>query len=78
MAVVEGMVAGVTITSEDIADQLARRRLGYGRGARMKFERDQVTLLAGVRPVSYAPLALASGCWVVGAVGGGVVSGAGG
>ncbi|MEZ0365721.1 chorismate synthase [Mycobacterium sp. pUA109] len=49
VAVVEGMVAGVTITSEDIADQLARRRLGYGRGARMKFERDQVTLLAGVR-----------------------------
>lgn len=43
------MVAGVTVTSDDIADQLARRRLGYGRGARMKFERDQVTLLAGVR-----------------------------
>ena len=33
----------------DIADQLARRRLGYGRGARMKFEQDQVTVLAGVR-----------------------------
>ena len=49
MAVVEGMVAGLTITSDDIADQLARRRLGYGRGARMKFERDQVTVLAGVR-----------------------------
>lgn len=49
MAVVEGMVAGVTVTSDDVADQLARRRLGYGRGARMKFERDQVTLLAGVR-----------------------------
>ena len=49
MAVVEGMVAGVTVTSDDIADQLARRRLGYGRGARMKFERDQVTVLAGVR-----------------------------
>src|SRR5690348_14416553 len=49
VAVVEGMVAGLTITSEDIADQLARRRLGYGRGARMKFERDQVTVLAGVR-----------------------------
>ena len=45
----EGMVAGVSLTSEDIADQLARRRLGYGRGARMKFERDQVTMLAGVR-----------------------------
>jgi chorismate synthase len=49
IAVVEGMVAGVTVTSEDIAAQLARRRLGYGRGARMKFERDQVTVLAGVR-----------------------------
>ena len=49
VAVLEGMVAGVSLTSEDIADQLARRRLGYGRGARMKFERDQVTMLAGVR-----------------------------
>ena len=49
MALLEGMVAGVSLTSEEIADQLARRRLGYGRGARMKFERDQVTMLAGVR-----------------------------
>ena len=49
VAVVEGMVAGVHLTSEDIATQLARRRLGYGRGARMKFEADQVTMLAGVR-----------------------------
>ncbi len=49
VAVVEGMVAGVQVTSADIADQLARRRLGYGRGARMKFEQDQVTMLAGVR-----------------------------
>jgi chorismate synthase len=46
---VEGMVAGVHVTSGDIAGQLARRRLGYGRGARMKFEQDQVTMLAGVR-----------------------------
>ena len=45
----EGMVAGVPITSEEIGAQLKRRRLGYGRGARMKFEQDQVTLLAGVR-----------------------------
>ncbi len=43
------MVAGVEVTSSDIADQLARRRLGYGRGARMKFEQDQVTVLAGLR-----------------------------
>ena len=43
------MVAGVHVTSQDIAGQLARRRLGYGRGARMKFEQDQITLLAGLR-----------------------------
>ncbi len=43
------MVAGVQITSADIGAQLARRRLGYGRGARMKFEQDQVRVLAGVR-----------------------------
>jgi chorismate synthase len=49
VAVVEGMIAGVHVTSDDIAGQLARRRLGYGRGARMKFEQDQVTMLAGVR-----------------------------
>ena len=49
VAVVEGMVAGVQVTSTEIADQLARRRLGYGRGARMKFERDVVTVLSGVR-----------------------------
>ncbi len=49
VAVLEGMVAGVAITSDDIAAQLARRRLGYGRGARMKFEADAVTVLAGVR-----------------------------
>ncbi len=49
VAVVEGMVAGVRVTSADIGAQLARRRLGYGRGARMKFEQDQVTVLAGVR-----------------------------
>jgi chorismate synthase len=49
VAVLEGMVAGVDVTSDDIAEQLARRRLGYGRGARMAFERDAVTLLSGVR-----------------------------
>jgi chorismate synthase len=49
VAIVEGMVAGVRITSEDIAEQLRRRRLGYGRGARMKFEADEITILAGVR-----------------------------
>ncbi|BBY31973.1 chorismate synthase [Mycolicibacter minnesotensis] len=49
VAMVEGMVAGVAVTSADIATQLARRRLGYGRGARMKFEADAVTVLSGVR-----------------------------
>jgi len=49
VAVVEGMVAGVAVSSADIAAQLARRRLGYGRGARMKFEADAVTVLSGVR-----------------------------
>ena len=49
VAVLEGLPADVEITSKEIADQLARRRLGYGRGARMKFEQDVVTLLGGVR-----------------------------
>ncbi len=49
VAVLEGLPSGVPLTSADIATQLARRRLGYGRGARMKFEQDQVTLLGGVR-----------------------------
>ena len=49
VALLEGMVAGVEVTSDDIAAQLARRRLGYGRGARMKFEADKVTLVGGVR-----------------------------
>ena len=49
VAMVEGMVAGVEVTSADIAAHLARRRLGYGRGARMKFEQDEVSVLAGVR-----------------------------
>jgi chorismate synthase len=48
VAVVEGVPAGVEVTSEEIADQLARRRAGYGRGARMQFERDAVELLGGV------------------------------
>jgi chorismate synthase len=49
VSLLEGMVAGVNVTSRDIQAQLARRRLGYGRGARMKFEADDVTVLAGVR-----------------------------
>ncbi|WP_433138223.1 chorismate synthase [Actinomadura nitritigenes] len=48
-AIVEGLPAGVRVTSGDIAEELRRRRLGHGRGARMKFEQDQVTILGGVR-----------------------------
>src|SRR3954449_1494314 len=49
VAILEGLPAHVRVTSDDIADSLARRRLGYGRGARMKFEQDEVTLVGGVR-----------------------------
>lgn len=49
VAVLEGLPAGVEITTADIGDALARRRLGYGRGARMSFERDEVTVLGGLR-----------------------------
>jgi chorismate synthase len=49
VAILEGMPAHVRVTSDDIADALARRRLGFGRGARMKFEADAVTILGGVR-----------------------------
>jgi chorismate synthase len=45
----EGLPAGVPITTQTVADELARRRLGHGRGARMTFERDEVTFLGGVR-----------------------------
>jgi chorismate synthase len=49
VATLEGLPAGVPVDTELVADHLARRRLGYGRGARMKFERDEVTFLGGVR-----------------------------
>jgi chorismate synthase len=49
VAIVEGLPAGVSITTGQIAAELARRRLGYGRGARMKFEQDEVELTGGVR-----------------------------
>jgi chorismate synthase len=47
--VVEGLPAGLPVTVEQIGDELARRRLGFGRGPRMRFERDDVELLGGVR-----------------------------
>ena len=47
--VVEGLPAGLPVTIEQIGDELARRRLGFGRGPRMRFERDDVEFLGGVR-----------------------------
>lgn len=49
VGIANGVPAGVHITSQDIAQALARRRLGHGRGARMSFEQDQVRILGGVR-----------------------------
>jgi chorismate synthase len=49
VAILEGLPAHVEVTSADIREALARRRLGYGRGARMKFEQDAVTIVGGVR-----------------------------
>ena len=49
MAICEGVPAGVEVATADIAAALARRRAGYGRGARMKFEQDEVEL-TGRRP----------------------------
>ena len=49
VAICEGVPAGVRVTTEDIAAALARRRAGYGRGARMTFEQDEVELTGGVR-----------------------------
>ncbi|HSN43788.1 MAG TPA: chorismate synthase [Propionibacteriaceae bacterium] len=49
IATIEGLPAHVKVSSDDIRQALARRRLGAGRGARMKFEADEVRLLAGFR-----------------------------
>jgi chorismate synthase len=48
-AILEGLPAGVEVQTSDIDRQLARRRLGHGRGARMSFEQDEVTLTGGIR-----------------------------
>ena len=48
-AMIEGLPAGIRITSHEIGRALARRRLGYGRGARMGFEQDSIRMIAGVR-----------------------------
>jgi chorismate synthase len=49
VVIVEGLPAGLLVTAEDIQRGLARRRLGFGRGPRMRFEADEVTLVGGIR-----------------------------
>ncbi|HEX6393936.1 MAG TPA: chorismate synthase [Acidimicrobiales bacterium] len=49
VVILEGLPAGLQITTEQIQDELARRRLGFGRGPRMRFEQDQLTLIGGIR-----------------------------
>jgi chorismate synthase len=49
VAILEGLPAGVAVTTDDLVAALARRRLGYGRGARMQFEQDEVSWVGGVR-----------------------------
>lgn len=49
VGILEGLPAGVQVTTADVQGALARRRLGYGRGARMTFEQDEVRILGGVR-----------------------------
>lgn len=49
VGILEGMPAGIRVTTTDVQDRLARRRLGYGRGARQKFEQDAVRILGGLR-----------------------------
>jgi len=49
VAVLEGLPAGVHVSTQDLVDVLARRRLGYGRGARMSFEQDEIEVIGGIR-----------------------------
>ena len=49
VTIAEGLPAGIEVSSADVSEDLARRRLGAGRGARMKFERDAVRFLGGLR-----------------------------
>ncbi len=49
VATLEGLPSGIELTTQTIRDALARRRLGAGRGARQKFEADEVRILGGVR-----------------------------
>jgi len=63
LATIEGVPSGLHVTTEDLRRGLARRRLGYGRGARQKFEADEVSILAGVRHgvTTGAPVAIRIG-----------------
>ncbi len=49
VAIVEGLPAGLPVVAEQVDQELARRMMGYGRGARMKIERDRIEWLSGVR-----------------------------
>ena len=49
VTIVEGVPAGLTVTREGLGAELARRRLGYGRGARMKIEQDKLEIMGGIR-----------------------------
>src|SRR3954462_13330401 len=49
VVIVEGMPAGLSLTAEEVQGELARRRLGYGRGPRMRFEQDEGPRPGGVR-----------------------------
>src|SRR5664279_3527652 len=63
VAILEGLPAGVQVTSTNIQAALARRRLGYGRGARMAFEADELEIVGGLRHGSSmgSPIALRIG-----------------
>ncbi|QPK82077.1 chorismate synthase [Schaalia sp. ZJ405] len=60
VATIDGFPSGIQVTTQTLRQALARRRLGYGRGARQKFEQDDVTVLAGIRHglTTGAPIAL--------------------
>jgi len=49
VVVLEGLPAGLELTVEEIQEEMGRRRLGYGRGPRQRFEVDELTLIGGVR-----------------------------
>ena len=49
VTIVEGLPRGLEVSAEQITDELARRRMGYGRGKRMAIERDEIEILGGIR-----------------------------